>query len=119
MAATVEIAYGRNVHQRMMQTLDLEPLRLWGKHADIVVFLEWTTKETGGPKVLARFIIFALHPQLFLLPWGKRHALGQDTLLYVAHKLAKINISNDFYQNYTGLLSIDFRSSSPTLKPES
>lgn len=98
MAATVEIAYGRSVHQRMMQTLELEPLRLWGEYADVVIFLEWTENKTGGPKTLARFVIFAMHPQLFLFPWGKKHAAIQDRSLCIAHKLAKINIGEKFYQ---------------------
>lgn len=80
MSAYVEIGYGRAVENRMLQTLDLEPLQLWGEHTGINLYLEWGMPE-GASKKLKRIIVFAIHPQMFCLPWGKSDAVLQDRLL--------------------------------------
>ena len=97
MRAKIEIAYGRCVHARMVKTMDLESLQLWGDLQGVKLYLEWTTKDVTRRK-LSRLIVFALHPQVFLQPWGKKYAARQDRLLWVAHALAQLRYSHGFYR---------------------
>jgi hypothetical protein len=41
-----------------------------------------------------------MHPQLFLLPWGKKFAETQDRLISIAHHLAGLTYNEGFYQNW-------------------
>lgn len=108
MAAKIEVVWGACVQDRMMHTLDLESLRIWGKFKDVVVHLEWestnewepTNSYGGTTKHSVRLIVFVLHPQIFLFPWGMKHAATQDRLLLVANKLAKIDIIEELVTRY-------------------
>jgi hypothetical protein len=40
MKAVIEIVYGQIVQKRLLQTIGLEPLPLWGKYQGIPLFLE-------------------------------------------------------------------------------
>ena len=51
-------------------------------------------------KNLIRFVVFVYHPQTFFFPWGNKYAVRQDRLLFIANKLAKIDVVEDFYQQY-------------------
>lgn len=97
MKAKIEIAYGRCVHARMLKTMALDSLQLWGDFQDVKLYLEWTSRDVT-PRKLLRLIVFAFHPQVFLQPWGKKYATSQDRLLWVAHTLSKLNYSYGFYQ---------------------
>jgi hypothetical protein len=62
MKAKAEIVWAAAVRDRLMTSLDLEPLRLWGIFKDIILHLEWATDDPGNEKRLPRFIIFVKHP---------------------------------------------------------
>lgn len=48
MAAKVEVVWGSYVRKRMLETLDLEPIQLWGKRRDCVLHLEWDNVQQNG-----------------------------------------------------------------------
>jgi hypothetical protein len=84
----------------------LEPFQLWAKYQDVTLHLEWTS---GQRSQLKRFIVFVMHPQIFLLPWGPKHAALQDLQLAVAGKLAKIGMIENFYQTRKWSSKRDFQ----------
>ncbi|KAH7379497.1 hypothetical protein BKA66DRAFT_466078 [Pyrenochaeta sp. MPI-SDFR-AT-0127] len=100
MAAKVEVVYGKKVRERMSQIHDLEPLQLWGEYEGIVLYLEWLSIGTVSGRFLARFVVPAYHPQVFLSPGGARYGARQDTILRVAHELAGLAYKDGFYQNF-------------------
>lgn len=94
MAAVVDIVWGAKVRDRMRKTHRLEELRLWGRYKGVSIFLEW---ELDG-HILRRFVIFVCHPEAMI--YGEPATLGkkQDLHLEVAAKLARIRISENFYE---------------------
>ena len=68
MLAKVKILYGRHIQRRTLKICDLERLSLWAKHSGIAVYLEWLPGDPESPRKLTRFLVFAMHPQLFLFP---------------------------------------------------
>ena len=95
--ARVEIIYGRIICRRMLQTHNLQPLHLWDNYSNVTLYLEWDN-EGPGRRMLHRIVVFAMHPQLFLMPWGKRWAKSQDQAIWIGHKLARLSCQRDFYQ---------------------
>ncbi|GAA82110.1 hypothetical protein AKAW_00225 [Aspergillus luchuensis IFO 4308] len=102
MKAKVEICWGSNVRKRMIKKCDLQPLRLWGDYAGLVLYLELTP----GRQFLKRFIIFVAHPQRFMYVksdgikaqgWRHRFGVSQDQALAVAALLGGIQITPNFY----------------------
>ena len=100
MQAKVEILTGRHIQQGMLKTCYLERLSLWGKHDGIAVYLERMSGYTESPRKLTRLLILAMHPQLFLFPWGKKFACMLDGLTCIAHHLAGLTYNNQFYQDW-------------------
>src|SRR6266480_6799940 len=105
MLAEVEVVWGKCVRIRMMEQYkrarnDLEALELWGRYDDVTLFLEWGNPSTinDTPKRLVRFIVFVMHPQVFLTPSAGKYAKMQDLQLSVAGKLSKVNTVEYFYQ---------------------
>lgn len=99
MLTKVEILYGRSIQKRMLSICDLERLPLWDRHSGIAVYLEWMSDDPESPARLARLLVFAMHPQNFLFPWGKKFAKEQDHRICIAHHLAGLTYNNQFYQN--------------------
>jgi hypothetical protein len=105
MLAEVEVVWGRCVRTRMQERYrqadnELESLKLWGEYQDVTVFLEWEACPTrcgDTSRRLVRFIIFVMHPQIFLTPSARKHARWQEHLI-VAGRLARVEMSEDFYQ---------------------
>ncbi|KAF2236896.1 hypothetical protein EV356DRAFT_565023 [Viridothelium virens] len=54
----------------------LEELRLWGSYQGLSLFLEWSAAldSASGKTEVVRLIVFVMHPQVFLHPWGQKHA---------------------------------------------
>jgi hypothetical protein len=100
MAAKVEIIYGKKVCGRMSQIYDLEPLPLWGEYTRTVLYLEWQSLARMSEKSLVRLVVPAYHPQTFLSPGGARYGVRQDTILRVAHELARMPYEDGFYTNF-------------------
>jgi hypothetical protein len=103
MAAKVEIIYGKKVRDRMLRIHDLEPLALWGEYKSVVLYLEWAPNYDAVGRRLARVIVPAYHPQVFLCPGGARYATHQDTVLRIAHELAGLNdpaYKDGFYRDF-------------------
>jgi hypothetical protein len=100
MLAKVEIVYGRVAQKRMLEICDFEQLTLWGEHREVTVYLEWISCDDQISRTLIRFLVFAMHPQVFLLPWGRKFAKKQDFLTSIAHSLASLNYNDGFYQNW-------------------
>ncbi|KZF25554.1 hypothetical protein L228DRAFT_266020 [Xylona heveae TC161] len=102
MTAKVEVVWGRYVRLRALETLKLERLQLWGDYKDITIYLEWDSEETSHTqhvkRKISRFIVFVMHPQVFLYGWGRKHAMLQDRYLSVAAKLASTTINECFFQ---------------------
>jgi hypothetical protein len=107
--APVEICWGARVRNRMKTKLGdrLQPLRLWDKFADLIVYLELNFEE------LKRFVIFVRHPQSFFYAkrqdpridnWRRRHGRIQDRALEVAALLGRISIPMNFYEKDPRLL---------------
>jgi hypothetical protein len=101
MAAKVEICWGKPVRERMKELLTLVPLKLWGRHKDIELFLEMEHSS------IVRFIVFVCHPQHFF--YHSHHTEGgirfretkgrkQDLYLTVASKLGDITVKHNFYE---------------------
>ncbi|KAG2014573.1 hypothetical protein GB937_006535, partial [Aspergillus fischeri] len=80
MKAKVEICWGANVRERMLKKLDLQPLRLWGDFAGLVLHLELTPDKAS----LTRFIIFVAHPQRFMRKISSRTDL--EVAFYLLQK---------------------------------
>lgn len=99
MLAKVEILYGRPIQGRMLSICDLERLPLWGRYSGIALYFEWMSGDPESPAKLARILVFALHPQNFLFPWGKKFANGQDHTISIAHHLAGLTYKTQFYQD--------------------
>ncbi|KAI9746734.1 MAG: hypothetical protein M1818_000449 [Claussenomyces sp. TS43310] len=100
MFAKVETIYGRVVQNRMFRIYELEPLKLWGKLEGITIYLEWTSSTLEIPKAIIRILVFAIHPQFFLLPWGKKFAKTQDQLNLIAHNLEGLPCNNKFCEDW-------------------
>ncbi|CAI7634816.1 unnamed protein product [Penicillium viridicatum] len=103
MKAKVEICWGANVRERMLKKLDLQPFRLWGDFAGLVLYLELAPDKTS----LKRFIIFVAHPQRFMYvkgdggksqDWRRRFGSPQDQALALAASLGGIEIPPKFYE---------------------
>jgi hypothetical protein len=105
MLAEVEVVWGKCVRMRMQEQYrqaenELEPLKLWGEYQDVTVFLEWedgSTRDKDTNRRLVRFIIFVMHPQVFLTPSAQKYARWQDLHLTVAGHLSKVKMTEDFY----------------------
>lgn len=100
MAAKVEVVYGKKVRNRMSQIYDLEPFELWGEYESIVLHLEWFPSDTVFEKSLARLVVPAYHPQVFLSPGAARYGVRQDTILRIAHELAGLAYKDGFYKTF-------------------
>jgi hypothetical protein len=50
-----------------------------------------------------------MHPQIFLLPWGPKHAALQDLQLAVSGRLARIGTIENFYQTRKWSSKRDFQ----------
>lgn len=103
MKAKVEICWGANVRERMLKKLDLQPFRLWGEFAGLVLYLELAPNKMS----LKRFIIFVAHPQRFMYvkgdgdksqDWRRRFGSPQDQALALAASLGGIAIPSKFYE---------------------
>ncbi|OQD96707.1 hypothetical protein PENSOL_c015G06263 [Penicillium solitum] len=103
MKAKVEICWGANVRERMLKKLDLQPFRLWGDFAGLVLYLELAPDKMS----LKRFIIFVAHPQRFMYvkgdgdksqDWRRRFGSPQDQALGLAARLGGIAIPPNFYE---------------------
>ncbi|KAJ6021185.1 hypothetical protein N7540_006689 [Penicillium herquei] len=103
MKAKVEICWGANVRERMVKKLNLQPFRLWGDYAGLVLYLELLPNLQS----MKRFIIFVAHPQRFLYvksngerarSWRRRFGLPQDQALAVAACLGGIQVPQGFYE---------------------
>jgi hypothetical protein len=102
MKAKVEICWGANVRERMLRKLDLQPLRLWGDFAGLVLYLDLTSDKMS----LKRFIIFVAHPQRFMYikgdgkktrDWRCKFGSPQDQPFALAAGLGGIKIPPKFY----------------------
>jgi hypothetical protein len=109
MLAEVEVVWGKCVRLRMQERYregdnELEPLKLWGEYQDVTIFLNWEVSSTvrGDTKPLVRFIVFVMHPQVFLTGSARKHARWQDLHLTVAGGLARVEMIEDFYQQNPG-----------------
>ncbi|PLB48407.1 hypothetical protein P170DRAFT_448111 [Aspergillus steynii IBT 23096] len=100
MNAKIEICWGANVRERMFKKIHLQPFRLWGEFAGVVLYMEITQNR------LKRFVIFVAHPQRFLYvksnrekarAWRHRFGISQDQALTVAARLGGIQIPPNFY----------------------
>ena len=118
MLAKIEILYGRHVQRRMLKICDLERLSLWGKYSGIAVYLEWMPGNPESPKELTRLLIFAMHPQLFLFPWGGKFANMQDHLISIVHHLAGLTCNKRFHQDWHWYFVERFYSFSVQMPPE-
>lgn len=97
--AAVEVVYGRLVRRRMLQTLNITRLKLWGSYRDCEIFFEWNKKgDASTNRRILRIIVFAYHPQCFLQAWGREWASEQDRSMTIASKLSKVDVRADFYQ---------------------
>lgn len=100
MGAIVDIVWGRCVRQRMLNTLRLEPLRLWGHYHEVTIWLEWERFNLTGPEEvwrLARFVVFVLHPEAMIY-MGQTRKRIQDLHLTVAARLGNLSIDEHFYE---------------------
>jgi hypothetical protein len=88
----------------------LKPLQLWGRYKEVTLFLEWDLITTVSDQTqrLKRIIVFVMRPQVFLHPWGRKHARLQDFKLSVAGKLARVAMIEDFYQKKPWTSKNDF-----------
>ncbi|PYH35665.1 uncharacterized protein BO87DRAFT_433432 [Aspergillus neoniger CBS 115656] len=95
--AKIEIIYGSSVRKWAMKHLDLTSLSLWGEYEGVWLHFEWKPIVAG--KKIARIIIFALHPQRFLSYQSRsqREAIEQDLRISVAHQLACLPFTADYY----------------------
>ncbi|PWY68381.1 hypothetical protein BO83DRAFT_450528 [Aspergillus eucalypticola CBS 122712] len=95
--AKIEIIYGSSVRKWAMKHLDLTSLNLWGEYEGVWLHFEWKPIVAG--KKIARIIIFALHPQRFLSYQSRsqREAIEQDLRISVAHQLACLPFTDDYY----------------------
>jgi hypothetical protein len=106
MQAAVEVVWGAAVRERMKKVYrekgnPLTEFWLWGSFEDVCLYLEWSSPGpiSSQSRTLMRFIIFVIHPQVFLYPWGRKHARQQDLFLTAAGKLAKVAIEPMFFQS--------------------
>lgn len=82
----------------MLKICNLERLCLWDNHSDISIYLEWASDNLGVHGKFIRFVIFAMHPQVFFFPWGQKYASRQNRLMVIAHQLAGLTYKDGFYQ---------------------
>lgn len=104
MHAEVEVVWGKVVCVRMLELYhkngnDLEPLRRWGVYKDVTVFLKWDKSVEDSTKRLVRFIIFVMHPQVFLTPSWFKFAQIQDLHLSVVGKLSRTVMAENYFQS--------------------
>lgn len=100
MNAVIDVCWGCAVKNRMLRTLKLEPLQLWGKFDQVQIFLEWKHDpgEIPNDKQLVRFVVFVAHAEAMI--YATRTTLGrkQDLYLTAASRIGGLLIDEHFYE---------------------
>jgi hypothetical protein len=107
--SAVEVVYGLKVKNRMLKTMNLQELQLWGEHQQVSLFLEWTSKDLNIRKI-SRIIVFVHHPEYFL---GYTASTGfkvlQDHKMFIIGRLARIQTNPTFFQHRKFVSAKQFR----------
>ncbi|KAL1860398.1 hypothetical protein VTK73DRAFT_7365 [Phialemonium thermophilum] len=98
MSAVVDVCWGKCVQKRMLQTVSLERLQLWGPYKDVTLWLEWDDPRSQSDRHLVRFVLFVMHPEAMI--FADRSTLGklQDIHLAVAARLGGITVDENYYE---------------------
>jgi len=121
MEAKVEVVYGKQVKERMLQkqAYEVDLLALWGEYEGVCIILDRESNYSNAQQGhrYRRVIVFAKHPQrFFYFQKGEWDCAIQDKLLAVAAKIAGVDFIKRYYEDQKWRMIVPHNFSSMTKK---